>query len=206
MLEMTALPSSSVGRSVRTAVVVTGSRRAVGVPDAALSGGGTNCVVVRGHGRKAGAPEALVQALVQANVEVAVIPSLSVLHPTSPARALGIAAALRSVLVVQSVAEPWLSTADTATLCCVAAYLQSAETRRETKNGAQRVARAARLGRQLGRPSKSLSVPVEEAQRLVVELGWRGAAKKIGLSAASIRRALAKAGLLERRSSTGRSA
>lgn len=196
MLKMTAPPSlQSAGLvGLHTALVLPQRyRRSRETSDAAARGK----IVVRSRGRRRGGSADLLKELLDADVGTAIVSSLAVLNQ-SPAIALSLVGALRSAgIEVHSLAEPWLTSAETKTVCAIAAFLTSLDARRASKLGSRAVARGARAsGGRVGRPAKPMTVSPHEALQIVERLGWRKAGQHIGTSPASIRRHLARAGLL----------
>jgi hypothetical protein len=195
---MTAIPARAMveAMGVVTGLVVPGRAREAQVGQLrAAAGAEAKCLVLRSRGRRKGAAEDLVAQVLEARVGVLVVPSLMTLHP-SPARALGMVSMLVSAQVtVQVSTAPWVARADAGTLSAVASYLVAEEERRASRNGRRAIAQVRKAGG-VGRPSKPLSVSPEEAKQLVKQFGWRGAGRRTGVSPASLRRALAKAGLL----------
>lgn len=190
--------------SGRTALVI-GGRRAKVSPElsSAARAVGGECVVLRGGGRAKGSSEDLIAALLDEKAGCVVVASIRALHPRS-ARALALAGAvLAAGIRLVSLSEPWIGLTGAApVLAGVGAYLMAEECRRASELGRGVVASLRSRGQRIGRPRKVLPVPVVEARALVELRGWRGAARAIGISATSIRRALAEAGALpsERRS------
>lgn len=198
---MTAIPEGlRTGSKSAAALVIPG--RASGehlesLRRAAASKGLPRCLVLRSRGRQRGAPEALVAEILGAGVEVVIIPSLMVLHP-SPEKALAIVGALLMAgagVRVTSLAEAWVSGLDAATVASVSAYLVAAQNRLRSREGHQVIAAVRQAGRKIGRPAKP--VDVVEAKRLVEQGGgYRAAGRALGVSASSVRRALMRAGSL----------
>lgn len=192
------LNALSVASTTQVAVVVTGRRTQAqqSSPAIELAAGLGRHVVVRGHGRRSGAGERLVAELLDAGVSTVVVPALTSLHP-SAAKALGIAGALLMAGVrVVSLADGWLAFAEAETLVAVATHLQAEEHRKASVLGRRSIGLVRRGGGRVGRPPKPLTVPVEVARDCASDLGWRLGARKAGTSAASLRRALDRAGLL----------
>lgn len=198
---MTAIPRLQFSTDVaapKAAVVVAGRRRSDErrLVDAASAHGGGQCLVVRGRGRRSGGCEALVTELLNAGISTVVVASLSALHP-SAATALSIAGALMTAGIrLVSIADGWTSTLDAKTVVAISVYLSADQQRRASRQGRTVIARVRQMGEKVGRPSQPLSVSPEEARQLVEQLGWRKAGRRVGTSAASLRRALAKAALL----------
>jgi hypothetical protein len=198
---MTATPGIQFAQGLaatKAAVVVAGRRRGGDrrLVDAAAAHGGGQCLVVRGRGRRSGASETLVTELLNAGVSTVVVASLAVLHPSATS-ALGIAGALMAAGIrLVSLADGWTATVDPKTVVAISVYLSADQQRRASRQGRSAVASVRHTGMKVGRPCKPLPVPPDEARQFVEQFGWRGAAKKVGVSAASIRRSLGRAGLL----------
>ena len=158
--------------------------------------------VLKSHGRRKGASAALVTELLESGVSTIVIESISKLHPI-PAHALALVGALMNAgLRVISVRDGWAANADPNTLMAAAAFITGIEEKRNSKRGRESAAVLRKTGRRVGRPARPLPVPVGEARQAVETLGWRGAARALSISAASIRRALAKADATASKSSS----
>ncbi len=198
---MAAIPRIQLAQGVavpKVALVVTGRRRGGDrrLVDAAATHGGGQCLVVRGRGRRSGAAEALVSEVLNAGASTVVVASLAALHP-SATTALGIAGALMTAGIrLVSLADCWTATVDPHTVVAISVYLSADQQRRASRQGRTVIASVRQAGAKVGRPSRPLPVSPDEARRLVEQFGWRSGAKKVGVSAASIRRALARAGLL----------
>ena len=135
-----------------------------------------------------------------AGVTSVVVCGLASIHP-SPARAIGIVAALYSAsVIVHSLNEPGIAAADSATLSTIATFLLAAEQRRASKAGSKVITVVRKIGKRVGRPPKPLLVPVGQARHLVQLHGYRRAAVLLGVSASSVRRALVKAVVAEQMS------
>lgn len=188
------------GLGSEDAALVVATRRGPGVArlrNVAASVGLRSCRVLRSRGRRAGAREGLVAELLEAGVGVVVVPTLRVLHP-SPAEALSMVSALAALGIrVVSVEQAWVTSAPANVLAAIAVFLADEERRRASRHGRRVVAVMRRDGARVGRPRKALPVQPAEALRLVNERGWRAAGRAIGLSPASVRRALQREGLLE---------
>lgn len=188
------------------ALVISGRRAAVDdqLREVAAARGERQCVVLRTGGRRSGASKRLVAELLDARVSTVVVPSLLTLHPSAP-NALAMAAALMtSGVALVSLSDAWLTSVDPPTVAAVASFLMSDERRRASAHGRNAIALVRKTGKRIGRPSKPLPVPVEQARQLVEQLGWRGAARRIGISAASIRRALERVEPATRRTTAER--
>lgn len=205
---MSAIPKAVVpaAKDIQAALVVSPRERVPQVSRVRMAASGqglARSVVVRGGGRRRGASERLVADVLDAGVSTVVVPSLAAFHPASSG-ALAIAGALLQAGVrVVSIREGAFSSTDGATIAAVASFLQEEERRRASLRGRRTIALVRQTRQRVGRPAKPLPVSAGQARDLIASVGWRAAAKRIGISAASMRRALAREGLLPVAESTG---
>lgn len=181
------------------AAVVLGGRRARTTPEltkCVMESGAASATVIRSGGRRRGASESLVGDLLERGVTTVVVTSLAALHPSVASQLAILGALLTSGIRVVSVTDAWVSMVDPKTVAFIAGLLASDEHRRASRAGRSVVAQLRRAGTAVGRPRAALNVAPVDAQRLVAEQGWRRAARTIGTSPATLRRVLARAGLL----------
>lgn len=180
------------------AVVVTGRRTGDGRSRAAAVVGGQDAIVLRSGGRRRGATQALLTDLLARKVRTVVVPSLASLHPSIGCQLAMLGTLLQNEIRVVSVnpSESWLALLDPRSVSLIAGLIAGEEQRRASRHGRAVVAQLRQRSARVGRPRTALKVTLAEAQRLVIEQGWRRAARTSGTSPATLRRLLREAGML----------